>query len=90
MVMTIKKTLRHLLNNYGSIEVERELSKLIANPTEKYLSLWGTPTAENIIARDLDHAANIVSGLHLGPIEEDGHYVANLLWRISAYVRKVK
>jgi hypothetical protein len=87
--MTLSKELRHLLNSYGSIEVERVLSKLIANPTEKYRSLWDTPTMENIIARDLDHAANIVSGLHLDDIDEDGHSVANLLWKISAYIRKV-
>jgi hypothetical protein len=87
--MALRKELRHLLNSYGSIEVERELSKLIANPTEKYRSLWGNPSIENIIARDLDHAANIVSGLHLEYIEEDGHSVANLLWKISAHIRKV-
>jgi hypothetical protein len=43
--------------------------------------------ADRIMARDLDHAANIVSGLVLEPIGEDGHTVANLLWKIAAHLR---
>lgn len=40
-----------------------------------------------VAARDLDHAAGIVSGLALEPIGLDGHSVANTLWKITAHLR---
>jgi len=40
-----------------------------------------------ITAGHLDTAGNIVSGLHLKPINLDGHTVANTLWKISAYLK---
>jgi hypothetical protein len=43
--------------------------------------------ADKIMASALDNAANIVSGLSLEAIGEDGHQVANLLWKISGYLR---
>jgi hypothetical protein len=33
-------------------------------------------------------AGNLVSGLALEEIGEDGHLVANVLWKIAAYLRK--
>jgi nucleoside-triphosphatase THEP1 len=45
-------------------------------------------TADQIIARQLDEAGNTVSGLCLEEIGEDGHAVANKLWKIAGYIRK--
>lgn len=45
------------------------------------------PTVNSVIARQLDSAANTVSGLALEEIGEDGHAIANRLWRIAAHVR---
>lgn len=44
--------------------------------------------ADAITAGYLETAGNIVSGLHLDPIGEDGHAVANLLWKIAAHLRR--
>lgn len=43
---------------------------------------------DRISARILDGAGNTVSGLDLSEIGEDGHAVANLLWKIAAYLKK--
>jgi hypothetical protein len=43
--------------------------------------------ANRIIAAQLESAGNTVSGLRLEEIGEDGHAVANLLWKISAYLK---
>jgi hypothetical protein len=43
---------------------------------------------DRINATYIETAGNTVSGLNLSPIGEDGHEVANLLWRIAAYLRK--
>lgn len=40
------------------------------------------------MARELDSAGNTVSGLNLEAIGEDGHAVANLLWKISAHLKQ--
>jgi hypothetical protein len=45
------------------------------------------PTANQIIASQLDSTANVVSGLALDDIGEDGHALANRLWRIAAHLR---
>lgn len=45
-------------------------------------------SADKIAARQLDSAGNLVSGLNLDEIGEDGHQVANLLWKIAAYLRR--
>lgn len=45
------------------------------------------PTANQVIASQLDSAANVVSGLALEDMGEDGHAVANKLWRIAAHLR---
>lgn len=45
------------------------------------------PTANQVIAALLDRAANTVSGLSLEDIGEDGHQVANKLWKIAAHLR---
>lgn len=46
------------------------------------------PSFDRIAARELDSAGSIVSGLILDEIGEDGHAVANLLWKISAYLHR--
>ena len=43
---------------------------------------------DRINARYFDEAGNRVSGLILDEIGLDGHGVANMLWRISAYLAK--
>ena len=43
---------------------------------------------DRINARLLNEAGDTVSGLDLSEIGESGHGVANLLWKISAYLRK--
>jgi len=45
-------------------------------------------SADRIMAREFDHLGNWASGLCLEPIGEDGHAVANLLWKIAAYLEK--
>lgn len=45
------------------------------------------PTANQTIAALLDRAANAVGGLSLEDIGEDGHAIANRLWRVAAYLR---
>lgn len=42
---------------------------------------------DRTIAKILENAANVVSGLELSEIGEDGHSMANRLWRIAAYLR---
>jgi hypothetical protein len=44
--------------------------------------------ADKIMADALGHCGNIVSGLNLDAIGEDGHEVASLLWKISGYLKK--
>jgi hypothetical protein len=44
-------------------------------------------TADHIIADLLDKAGNWVSGLALEAIGEDGHAIANRLWKVTAYLR---
>jgi hypothetical protein len=44
-------------------------------------------TADQIIAELLDRAGNWVSGLALEDIGEDGHAIANTLWKVTAYLR---
>jgi hypothetical protein len=44
--------------------------------------------ADKIIARQLESAGNTVSGLALEEIGEDGHAVANLLWKIAGYLKR--
>jgi hypothetical protein len=46
-----------------------------------------TEKADKIVADLLDKAGNWVSGLDLSEIGEDGHAVANQLWKIAAYLR---
>lgn len=43
--------------------------------------------ADEVIAQTLESAGNLVSGLDLTPIGEDGHALANKLWKISGYLR---
>ena len=43
---------------------------------------------DRINARYFDEAGNRVSGLLLDEIGLDGHGVANMLWKISAYLEK--
>ncbi len=44
-------------------------------------------SADRFLAQVFDQAGNYASGLDLAPIGEDGHQVANLLWKISGYLR---
>jgi hypothetical protein len=46
--------------------------------------------SDGIMANTFDRAGNIVSGLNLEPIGEDGHYIANKLWKIARYLRDRK
>ncbi len=46
------------------------------------------PSFDRINAQFFDEAGNRVSGLILDEIGEDGHAVANLLWKISAYLKE--
>jgi hypothetical protein len=43
--------------------------------------------ADKLIAEVFDRTGNLVSGLSLEPIGEDGHQVANLMWKISGYLK---
>jgi len=43
---------------------------------------------DRIAARIIEDAGNTVSGLDLSEIGEDGHAVANLLWKIAAYLKR--
>lgn len=43
---------------------------------------------DRIMAKHINNAGNIVSGLNLSEIGEDGHEVANLLWKISSYLKR--
>lgn len=43
--------------------------------------------ADKIMASALNQCGNLVSGLDLEEINEDGHAVASLLWKISGYIR---
>jgi hypothetical protein len=43
--------------------------------------------ADRILADTFDHAGNCASGLDLSAIGENGHAVANLLWKISGYLK---
>jgi hypothetical protein len=45
------------------------------------------PDANRIIANQLESAANTVSGLALGDIGEDGHALANRLWKVAAHLK---
>jgi hypothetical protein len=45
-------------------------------------------TADKVMAGIIEDAGDIVSGLDLTAIGEDGHEVANLLWKIAVYLRK--
>ena len=40
-----------------------------------------------IMANHIESTANTISGLVLDDIGEDGHAVANLLWKISVHLR---
>jgi hypothetical protein len=44
--------------------------------------------ADKILAEVFDRTGNMVSGLNLDPIGEDGHQVANLLWKIGGYLKR--
>jgi hypothetical protein len=44
--------------------------------------------ADKIIAEKMEQAGNWVSGLSLEEIGEDGHAVANKLWKIAAFLKK--
>lgn len=43
---------------------------------------------DSINADFFDQAGNRVSGLDLSEIDLESHAVANMLWRISAYLKK--
>lgn len=43
---------------------------------------------DRINADQIESTANTISGLLLEEIGEDGHAVANKLWKIAAYLRK--
>jgi hypothetical protein len=45
------------------------------------------PTPDQIAARELESAGNIVSGLDLTAIGKDGHQIANLLWQVAAHLK---
>jgi hypothetical protein len=42
---------------------------------------------DRILAVAFDQTGNYASGLDLSAIGEDGHAVANLLWKISGYLK---
>ena len=44
--------------------------------------------ADKILAEVFDRTGNLVSGLVLDDIGEDGHAVANLMWKISSYLKR--
>ena len=44
--------------------------------------------ADQILAEVFDRAGDCVSGLSLEAIDEDGHAVANKLWKISSYLKR--
>lgn len=43
---------------------------------------------DRLNAATLERAGNTVSGLCLEEIGEDGHLIANKLWKIAAYLRR--
>jgi hypothetical protein len=43
--------------------------------------------ADKVIAAQVENTANLVSALDLAECGEDGHQVANLLWKIASYLR---
>lgn len=43
---------------------------------------------DKVAARQLESAGSTASGLELSEIGEDGHAVANLLWKVAAYLRR--
>lgn len=43
--------------------------------------------ADRTAAQAIENTANLVSGLDLAEAGEDGHAVANLLWKIASYLR---
>jgi len=43
---------------------------------------------DGLAARRFDNVGNIASGLTLDEIGEDGHAVANKLWKIAAYLKR--
>ena len=45
---------------------------------------------DRVIAGIISDAGDLVSGLDLTAIGEDGHLVANRLWKIAAYLRRRK
>ena len=45
---------------------------------------------DRVIASIIEDAGDLVSGLDLTAIGEDGHLVANRLWKIAAYLRRRK
>ena len=47
-----------------------------------------TGSADRIMARQIESTGNMISGLILDDINEDGHGVANVLWKIASYLRK--
>lgn len=44
--------------------------------------------ADKLLAEVFDRTGNLVSGLALEAIDEDGHQVANLMWKISGYLKR--
>lgn len=50
-------------------------------------AVYDRAKADKVIAGILNDAGDLVSGLSLEEIGEDGHAVANLLWKISGYLR---
>jgi len=44
--------------------------------------------ADRVSAAIIEDAANVISGLRLEAIGEDGHSVANKLWRICSHLRQ--
>ena len=47
-----------------------------------------TVKADMIIAGILDDAGDLVSGLALEEIGEDGHALANRLWKVAGHLRR--
>jgi hypothetical protein len=45
-------------------------------------------TGDKILAKVFEQCGNCASGLDLSAIDEDGHAIANKLWKIAAYLKR--
>jgi hypothetical protein len=73
----------------GSAEVADRLRALLPGDEVATNSVYDPVRADKLIAGIVNDAGDLVSGLDLTAIGEDGHATANLLWKIAAgYLRR--